>query len=65
MEPERATPGNTNQTPQIITLTTASDAELDALAYEKKMIEQLAVRKCAPRSFLPVGRSAVAQRLGF
>jgi hypothetical protein len=64
-EPEHAEPKDSKQPPQIISPATSADADLDALAYEKKMIEQLAVRKCKPRSFQPVGRTLAAQRLGF
>lgn len=55
------------QAPQIA-LDSSDDPIPDSLAYERKMIEQLAVRKSKSGkrgTCLPVGRTLPAQRLGF
>lgn len=57
---------DSKEAPQIVMATTSDDdAALDALLYEKEMIEQLAVRKCKRSASMKVGRTLAAQRLGF
>jgi len=56
---------DSKEAPQIVMATTSDDAALDALLYEKEMIEQLAVRKCKRSACMKVGRTLAAQRLGF
>lgn len=57
---------DSKQAPQIVMATASDDdADLDALLYEKEMIEQLAVRKCKRSASMKVGRTLAAQRLGF
>jgi hypothetical protein len=65
MESSSAEAKYSKQAPQIVMATTSDDAALDALLYEKEMIEQLAVRKCKRSACMKVGRTLAAQRLGF
>jgi hypothetical protein len=65
-EPNGPEAKDSNETPQIVMATPSDDdADLDALLYEKEMIEQLAVRKCKRSPSMKVGRTLAAQRLGF
>jgi len=57
---------DSKQAPQIVVATASDDdAALDALLYDKEMIEQLAVRKCKRSPSRRIGRTLAAQRLGF
>ncbi len=66
-EPKGSESKDKTQAPQIA-MDSSDDPIPDSLAYERKMIEQLAVRKSKSGkrgTCLPVGRTLAAQHLGF